>query len=115
MVTFAAVAAERDREAELKTAAEMLLQRGRGFAGCLLTDVSLGPPREGRPSSRAAPGYRLPSAPSLLAIYVRSDLGGPRRGPARPRGKEEKACSGGSHIADGWQDDERRRRVMERV
>ena len=56
---IAAAAAERDPEAELKTAAEMLLQRGRAFAGSLLTDVSLGPPRQGRPSLRAA---RVPLA-----------------------------------------------------
>ena len=57
------IAAERDPGAELKTAAEMLLQRGRAFAGPLLTDVSLGPPREGRPSLCGRPGYRLPSEP----------------------------------------------------
>ena len=34
-IAAAAVAAERDPEAELKTAAEMLLQRGRAFAGSL--------------------------------------------------------------------------------
>ena len=84
---IAAAAAERDPEAELKTAAEMLLQRGRAFAGSLLTDVSLGGlAREG--PLCGWPGYRLPSAPGLLAIYVRSALGGPHRGPARPRGKE---------------------------
>src|SRR6476659_7265549 len=82
------IAAERDPGAELKTAAEMLLQRGRAFAGSLLTDVSLGPPRQGRPSLRAA---RVPLAlgprPPRDRCMLRPGWPTPRPGsPARKRG-----------------------------